>query len=75
MTDKNETKKKKKIDLPEKYLKIYDELQRDNLDVLDLGGAFLGDTLIFKISEIIPTRTKLRTVKFMNNKITDEIFP
>lgn len=56
-------------------MKIYDELQKDNLDVLDLGGAFLGDTLVFKISEIIPTRNKLKTVKFMNNKITDEIFP
>ena len=35
----------------------------------------MGDTLIFKISEIMPTRTKLKTVKFMNNKISDEVFP
>jgi len=34
--------KKKKLDLPDKYSKIYDELLKDQLDVLDLGGAFLG---------------------------------
>jgi hypothetical protein len=43
--------------------------------VLDLGGAFLGDSLILAISEWFPTRGRLRTVKLMNNKISDDCLP
>lgn len=31
-------------------MKIYEELQKDKLDVLDLGGAFLGEGNILAIS-------------------------
>ena len=47
---------------------------KDHLDVLDLGGAFLGESTILKIVELIPTRTKLKSVKLMNNKLGDDIF-
>jgi Ran GTPase-activating protein (RanGAP) involved in mRNA processing and transport len=67
--------KKKKVDLPGKYSKIYDELVKDELNVLDLGGAFLGESTVLKISELIPSRTKLKSVKLMNNKLGDDIFP
>lgn len=68
-------KKRRKIDLPEKYQKVYEELLKDKLEVLDLGGAFLGDNLILAVSEWFPTRGRLRTVKLMNNKISDECLP
>lgn len=42
MLTQNQNKKKKKLDLPQKYNKIYEEFLKDHLDVLDLGGAFLG---------------------------------
>ena len=48
---------------------------KDRVDVLDLGGAFLGDATILNIAELIPTRTRLKSVKLMNNKITDEVLP
>lgn len=47
--DKYMGKRRKKLELPDKYAKIYDELQKDNLDVLDLGGAFLGDATVCAI--------------------------
>jgi len=50
-------------------------LQKDKLDVFDLGGGFLGDNNILQISELFPSRNKLKSVKLMNNKITDEVFP
>jgi len=50
-------------------------LQKDKLDVVDLGGGFLGDNNILYISELFPTRNKLKSAKLMNNKITDEAFP
>ena len=43
--------------------------------MLDLGGAFLGESTILKIVELVPTRTKLKSIKLMNNKIGDEAFP
>lgn len=43
--------------------------------MLDLGGAFLGEPNILIISELFTSRCKLRMVKLMNNKLTDESFP
>ena len=74
MLTQAQEKKKKKLDLPEKYNKIYDQLQKDQLDVLDLGGAFLGESTILKIVELIPTRNRLKSVKLMNNKLGDDSF-
>jgi len=50
LNEKNDNKKKKRIELPEKYAKIYDDLCKDKLDILDLGGAFLGDATMLHIS-------------------------
>ena len=41
---------KKKLDLPEKYMKHYDEFCKDKVDILDFGGAFLGDQTILAIT-------------------------
>ena len=35
----------------------------------------MGDSLILTITELLPSRHKLKSVKLMNNRITDEIFP
>jgi Ran GTPase-activating protein (RanGAP) involved in mRNA processing and transport len=67
----NENKKKRKLELPEKYAKVYEELQKDRLDVLDLGGAFLGDQTVLAISEVLESRSKLKSAKLMSNKISD----
>ncbi len=45
------------------------------MDILDLGGAGLGDQAVLSISELFESRNKLKTIKLMNNKITDEAFP
>lgn len=43
--------------------------------MLDLGGGFLGDNTILSICELFPfSRGKLKQVKLMNNKISDDIF-
>ena len=75
LNEKSDNKKKKKLDLSEKYAKIYDDLYKDKLEIIDLGGGFLGDNTILAISELFPySRGKLKQVKLMNNKITDDIF-
>lgn len=71
--DKLLNKRRKKLELPEKYSKIYEELQKDNLDILDLGGAYLGDATVSTIIELVPSRTRLKGVKLMNNKLSDDI--
>ncbi len=45
------------------------------MDILDLGGAGLGDQTVLSISELFESRNKLKTVKLMNNKLTDDAFP
>lgn len=67
--------RRKKLDLPDKYQRIYEDLQKDKLEVLDLGGAFLGENAILTISDLFPSRARLRTAKLMNNKIGDDAFP
>jgi Ran GTPase-activating protein (RanGAP) involved in mRNA processing and transport len=67
--------KRKKLELPEKYLRVYEELMKDRLEVVDLGGAFLGESTVLAISDLFPSRAKLRTAKLMNNKIGDDAFP
>lgn len=66
-------KKKKKIDLPEKYRQTLEDLKNDRCEVIDFGGAELGDANIQAICEYIQKSTKLRNLKLVRNKITDEV--
>jgi hypothetical protein len=50
---------------------MYDDLLKNKVDVIDFGGAFLGDQTIIAISELFPSRDHLKSVKLMNNKLTD----
>jgi len=49
-------------------------LYNDTLDVLDLTNAELGDSTILQICEFL-RGTKVRTVKFIRNKLSDDVIP
>ena len=68
-------KKKKKMVIPEKYKAIVDDLKYDREDQIDLGGAELGDTNIEILCEYIRKSKKLRVLKLIRNKMSDEVIP
>lgn len=49
-------------------------LYSDTLDLLDLTNAELGDNTILQICEFL-RGTKVRVVKFIRNKLTDDAIP
>jgi hypothetical protein len=57
--------------MPEKFIKIWEDLQRDKLDIVDFGGAFLGDSNMLIVSEFFQKSNKLKSIKLMNNHISD----
>jgi pyruvate carboxylase len=57
--------------VPEKIEKILESLYNDTLDTLDLTNAELGDAIILQICEFL-RGTRVRTVKFIRNKLSDE---
>ena len=63
------------MDVPEKFKKIIDDLQNDRSQVIDLSGAELGDTIILNILEYVKRSKKLKVLKLIRNKISDEVFP
>lgn len=77
MFDKAERPPKKKLKLikvPEKIQKILEQLYNDSLDVLDLTNAELGDSVVVQICQFL-RGTKVRSVKFIRNKLSDEVIP
>lgn len=38
-----DNKKKRKIDIPDKYKQVFEDLKNDRCEVIDFGGAELGD--------------------------------
>jgi hypothetical protein len=62
------------IRVPEKFDKTLDLLFADTLDLLDLTNAELGDSTILQICEFL-RGTKVRSVKFIRNKLTDDAIP
>lgn len=51
-----------------------DQLYSDTLDLLDLTNAELGDGTILQICEFL-RGSKVRSVKFIRNKLTDDAIP
>lgn len=51
--------------------KILESLYNDTLDTLDLTNAELGDGTILQICEFL-RGTRVRTVKFIRNKLSDD---
>lgn len=49
----NMAKRRRKLDVPEKYKQILEDLKNDRCEVIDFGGAELGDTNISILCEYI----------------------
>ena len=67
-----ENRKKKKIRIPEKYENVFEDLKNDRTDCIDFTNAELGDAIILQLTEFIRNCCKLRTVKLVRNKLSDE---
>lgn len=67
-----DNKKKKKIKIPEKYQIVFDDLKNNRVDCLDFTNAELGDTIVIQLTEYIKNSGKLKTIKLIRNKLTDE---
>lgn len=52
---------------------IIEDLKHDRCEVIDLGGAELGDQIVTELCEYIQVSEKLRTIKLMRNKLTDDV--
>lgn len=48
-----DNKKKKKIEIPEKYKQVFQDLKNDRCEVIDFGGAELGDQNVLALCEYI----------------------
>lgn len=60
--------------LPERYEAIFQILKKDQLELVDLTNAELGDDVILRFSEQVDN-SKVKIVKFIRNKLSDEIIP
>ena len=65
-------KKMKAIKVPEKYEKVIDGIAHDSLDTVDLTNAELGDTTVLHILELMRDNTRVKTLKLIRNKLSDE---
>jgi hypothetical protein len=54
--------------------KVLDQLYNDTLDLLDLTNSELGDSTILQICEFL-RGSKVRSVKFIRNKLSDDAIP
>jgi len=52
-----------------------EDLRCDRADCVDLTNAELGDVIVLQLCDYIRNSTKLRSLKLVRNKISDEIFP
>jgi hypothetical protein len=53
---------------------LLEQLYNDTLDTLDLTNCELGDAIILQICEFL-RGSKVRTVKFIRNKLSDDVIP
>lgn len=68
-------RRKKKLKIPEKYEAIVEDLRCDRAECIDLTNAELGDAIILQLCDYIRNSTKLRSLKLIRNKLSDEAFP
>jgi Ran GTPase-activating protein (RanGAP) involved in mRNA processing and transport len=52
-----------------------EDLRCDRTDCIDLTNAELGDAIVLQLCDYIRNSTKLRSLKLIRNKISDEAFP
>jgi Ran GTPase-activating protein (RanGAP) involved in mRNA processing and transport len=68
----NENKRRKRVDVPEKYKNVLEDLKNDRAETIDFGGAELGDQVIIALCDYIAKSVKVRNLKLVRNKLTDE---
>ena len=59
----------------EKYKGIVDDLKNDRAETIDLTGADLGDANISTLCSFIKKSKKLKVLKLIKNKLTDDCIP
>lgn len=67
-------KKGKKLELPEKYRQLVEDIGNDRCELADFGGAELGDQAVLQLCELFVNCRKLRVLKLFKNRINDDIF-
>jgi hypothetical protein len=68
----NIKKKIKNLKVPEKYEKVIEGIMSDTLEIVDLTNAELGDNAILQILDLMKDNTRVKTLKLIRNKLTDE---
>ena len=68
----NKKRNPKKIEIPEKYRSTLEDLKADRCEVIDFNGAELGDQNVLALVEYIEKSKKLRNLKLVRNKLSDE---
>ena len=75
----NQNQKKKKggklEQVAEKYKGVVDDLKNDRAETIDLTGADLGDANISTLCNFIKKSKKLKVLKLIKNKLTDDCIP
>ena len=74
-----ENQKKKKVgkleQVAEKFKGIVDDLKNDRAETIDLTGADLGDANVSSLCPYIKKSKKLKVLKLIKNKLTDDCIP
>lgn len=65
-------RKRRKIEVSEKYKGTIDDLRYDRAEIIDLTGAEIGDNNVLALSDFIKKSRRLRVLKLIKNRLTDE---
>lgn len=65
-------KKLRSLKIPEKYEKMVEGVMTDTLDTVDFTNAELGDNTVIQICDLMKNNTRVKTLKLIRNKLTDE---
>lgn len=67
-----ESKKRRKIEVGEKFKGIIEDIKNDRAETIDLTGAELGDNNVSGLCFYLRKTKKLRILKLTKNKLSDE---
>ena len=67
-----ERTRRRKIEVSDKYKGTIDDLRHDRAEVIDLTGAELGDHNALALSDFVRKSKKLKVLKLVKNRLTDE---
>jgi hypothetical protein len=66
-------KKRKPVKVPERYEGVLEDLKAGRSDLVDFTNAELGEATVGGILELLRNTQKVRTLKLIRNKLSDEI--